>query len=400
MQLDLFYEDKNDVVLEELYEAYLDCRKNKRNKLSSLEFELNLESNLFSLYDDLITSSYEFRPSTVFMVEKPVKREIFAANFRDRIIHHFLINKLNPHFENLFLDNSYACRVGKGTHYGIEKVRLNMEKVSEGYTLEAWILKLDIKGFFMHINRGILKKRLIKYIEEVYKSEDKPLVMSLLNKIVSLDPAENCYVKGNKKEWLGLPRDKSIFHSPKGCGLPIGNLTSQVFANFYLHLLDEFVVNTIGVKEYGRYVDDFVLVHKDKEYLKECLARIKTFLTEDLELTLHPKKIYLQKVEKGVPYLGVFIRPGRIYCGNRMKAGFYDSIVKYNKLLKSQGISDDLIENFISSLNSYLGMMSHYDTYKIRRKLLSKNLAPYWWGYVAVTNIGTKFVRIRRRKAA
>ena len=397
VQYQLFYEDKDGSILDDLYDAYLDCRRNKRNKISALKFELNLETNLFLLYDDLMSSNYCFSPCNVFMVKKPVQREIFAADFRDRIVHHFLINKLNPYFEKLFVNGSFACRVGKGTHYGINTIRKNLKMVTQNFTEEAWVLKLDIKGFFMHINRTKLSNRLETFVGAHYEGSDKQLVMQLLREVAELNPSLNCIVRGDQKEWVGLPNDKSLFHSPAGCGLPIGSLTSQVFANFYLHSLDEYVIHTLGVHEYGRYVDDFVLVHKSKEYLKECLVRIKAFLYEELDLTLHPKKIYFQKADKGIPFLGVFIRPKRIYCGKRMKSGFYDSMMKYNSLLKSN-LCDDLVTEFISSMNSYLGMMSHFESYNLRKKMISKNLDPQWWRYVALTSSSTKFVR--RRKSA
>lgn len=400
MQLSLFYTDLEDQLLIELFEAYFDCRKNKRNKISSLGFEKNFERKIFKLYEDLINGQYVIGKSVAFMVTKPVKREVFAADFRDRVIHHFLINKLNSKFESLFHPNSFACRKFKGTHYGIRTVKSDIEKVSENYTKEAYLLKLDIKGYFMHIDRKILNRRLVNFINDRYEGDEKELILRLASLIVTHDSTNNCYVKGTCSEWKGLPRDKSLFHSPENCGIPIGNLTSQVFANFYLHSLDMYITENLGISAYGRYVDDFYMISRNKEYLKSVIPKIKSFLKSDLGLTLHPKKVYLQEVKNGVPFLGTFIKPGRIYIGNRIKAGFYDSIKKQNTIIKkysSQKIAptQNDLETFISTMNSYLGLMQHFSTFRFREKMLNKYLAPEWNAYVYVDKDLIKFTTIK-----
>jgi RNA-directed DNA polymerase len=396
MQLSLFYEDTDDELLKDLFTAYFNCRKNKRNKNSSLEFEKHFESNVFKLYDDVITGRYKLSSSIAFVVTKPVRREVFAADFRDRVIHHFLIDKLNSIFETLFHPNSFACRVSKGTHYGIRSVREDMERVSDNYTKEAWLLKLDVKGFFMHINRDILNRRLMKLIFENYKEKDKELIMRLVSMIVTHDSTSLCVVKGAPSDWVGLPPDKSLFHSPENCGIPIGNLTSQVFANFYLHSLDMFVTQDLGIGAYGRYVDDFYMISRDKEYLKLIIPKIKHFLRSDLCLTLHPKKIYLQEVKHGVPFLGTYIKPGRTYVGNRIKSGFYESIQAQNIVIRAicrnnSTPSEENFEQFISTMNSYLGLMRHFSTFRLRERMLNKYLSRLWYRFVTVDQNINKF---------
>jgi RNA-directed DNA polymerase len=241
MQLELFNNIDYPQLTEELFGAYFDCRKNKRNTLNALKFEKHLEQNVFKLIDDIYQGKYRLGRSIAFIVNKPVKREIFAADFRDRVVHHWLINKLNPLFENIFIEDSYACRVSKGTHYGVQRADTFIKACSENYSNDCYILKLDIQGFFMHINRNLLFGMLERFIHQYYTMPDKELVLEITRKIIFNHPIQNCIVKGHKKDWEGLPKNKSLFHSPANCGLPIGNLTSQVFANFYMHQFDAYV---------------------------------------------------------------------------------------------------------------------------------------------------------------
>lgn len=199
MQLDLFGHIDYQQLTEELFSAYFDCRKNKRNTLNVLKFEKHLEQNVFKLIDDIYKGNYQLGRSIAFIVNKPVKREIFAADFRDRVVHHWLINKLNPLFENLFIQDSYACRVGKGTHYGVKRADSFIKVCSENYTKDCYILKLDILGFFMHINRNLLLTMLEKFIHQYYTQPDKALVLEITQKIIFNQPTQNCIIKGNKK---------------------------------------------------------------------------------------------------------------------------------------------------------------------------------------------------------
>ncbi|MBA7548035.1 hypothetical protein ES705_40481 [subsurface metagenome] len=233
---------------------------------------MDYENNLIQLCEEINNYSYKIGNSIAFIVNKPVKREIFAADFRDRVVHHLIINKLNPLFEKQFIYDSYSCRVGKGTHFGIKKVDRFIRRCSQNYTKDCYVLKLYIQGFFMHINKKILFDKLEKIIKAKYHQSDKELIIELCSKVVFNDPTENCIVKGKHSDWKGLPKSKSLFHTGKDFGLPIGNLTSQVLANFYMDSFDHFVKHNLKIRYYGRYVDDFVIVHNEKEYLKSLIS--------------------------------------------------------------------------------------------------------------------------------
>lgn len=154
--------------LSELFEAYYECRRNKRGTANALAFELDYESNLLALYEEIQNGIYKIGKSIAFIMDKPVKREIFAGDFRDRIIHHYIIHKLNPTFEKVFIHDSYSCREEKGTLFGIKRVDSFIRGASENYTRDAYILKLDIEGFFMNIDRTILLSQIRRIIDTNY----------------------------------------------------------------------------------------------------------------------------------------------------------------------------------------------------------------------------------------
>jgi retron-type reverse transcriptase len=367
-----------------LFQAYFDARKNKRNTINALAFEKHLEANLFALASEIIERKYAPKPSICFIVDKPVKREIFAADFRDRVIHHFIYNYISPIFEKTFINDSYSCRKGKGTHYGIKRIDHFIRSCSQNYSKDCYILKLDIKGYFMAMNKSLLydkvKNELIRTKKKL--GFDLELVLYLIEKTIFNDPKVNCIIKGKKEDWSGLPQTKSLFHAQPNCGLPIGNLTSQLFGNIYMNEFDHWVKKELGIKHYGRYVDDFVLIHESKDYLQSVIPKLSDFLLSTLQLTLHPDKIYLQHYSKGVKYLGAVIKPHKTYIANRTKGNFYNAIEKQNQIARDHKPTKEEQQAFQSSMNSYLGIMKHYKSYKLRKTMIFKNLSGWWRNYV------------------
>lgn len=382
-QLNLFAELDKEKLIFDLFKAYYDARKNKRNKPSQLAFEKHLEANVFALADEIINYNYTPKPSICFVVNKPVKREIFAADFRDRVVHHFIYNYISPIFEKTFINDSYSCRIDKGTHYGIKRIDKFIRSCSQNYSKNCYILKLDIKGYFMAMNKNILfdkiKSGLIKFKHKI--NFDLPLIVYLIEKTIFNDPTQNCIIKGKMEDWAGLPQTKSLFYAQHNCGLPIGNLTSQLFGNIYMNEFDHWIKKELHIKYYGRYVDDFILIHESKDYLQSVIPKLSNFLLSTLQLTLHPNKIYLQHYSKGVKFLGAVIKPNRIYIANRTKGNFYAAIEKQNKIARDHKPSKEEQKAFQSSTNSYLGIMKHYKTYKIRKKYIHKEVSGWWFNY-------------------
>lgn len=368
--------------LESLFQAYFDCRKNKRNTINALRFETDYEYNLIALCDELNSNTWHPGRSIAFIINKPVKREIFAADFRDRVVHHWLINQLNPLFEKTFIYDSYASRKGRGAHMGIARAAQFIRKCSLNYQRDCYVLKLDIMSFFIRINRRILWERLRCFIEARYHSSDKVLILEIACKVIQNEPTSHCFIKGKRRDWQDFPKDKSLFYARDHCGLPIGNLTSQVVANFYLNPFDHFIKHDLGVRFYGRYVDDFILVHEDKTFLKSLIPKIEGFLREELELELHPRKRYLQHYCKGIPFLGVILKPHCIYAGRRIKGNFYEAIARHNMVIKDHKPTKEEQMAFLCSINSYLGILSHYQTHRLRKSMLKKHLSIWWWNLV------------------
>ena len=373
------------ILLKDLFQAYYEARRNKRGTINALKFEMEMEKNIFELRDELIERRYRISPSTCFINFKPVKREIFAADFRDRIAHHLVYNWISPIFEKRFIFDSYSCRVGKGTSFGIKRLGHFIRSCSENYQKDCWILKLDIKGYFMAMDRNILYKKTVDILEKRRNSADFDIdfILYLLRVIVFNDPTKNCVVRGKKENWLGLPKSKSLFFAGKDIGFPIGNLTSQLFGNIYLDELDHFAKEKLGLKYYGRYVDDIVIVHGSKAYLKQIIGKIKIFVYQ-IGLKIHEGKVYLQHFKKGVLFLGAFIKPFRIYAGRRIKGGFFKKIREWNHLLTEKGkLEKPEIALILASANSYLGIMKNYNTFLLRKKILN-GLNPGFWKYFLI----------------
>jgi len=394
MQQTLFNVIDTDKLTLDMFQAYYDARKNKRNTHNALAFEKHLEANVFALCEEVFNKTYQPRPSICFVVNKPVKREIFAADFRDRIIHHLIYNYISPIFEHTFINDSYSCRRGKGTHYGIKRIDHFIRSCSRNYSQDCYVLKLDIKGYFMAMNKKLLYNKIKdELLGKLYKADfEYSIVIYLIEKTLFNDPTQGCKIKGRKADWQGLPPSKSLFHAKPHCGLPIGNLTSQLFGNIYMNAFDHWVKQTLGIKYYGRYVDDFVLIHPNKEYLKSCIPVIRTYLKKELKFELHPSKIHFQHYSKGVQYLGAVIKPHRTYIARRTTGNFFASMAQHNTKIREQKPDKETLKAFLSSMNSYLGIMKHHKTYKLRKAMIFKHLSAWWWNYAYLKGGIMKFV--------
>jgi hypothetical protein len=380
-----------DLLKTDLFKAYYDARKHKRNTVNQLKFEINFEHELFLLYDEIVKRNYKPRSSICFVVDVPVKREIFAADFRDRVIHHLICGYIDPVLEDIFIEDSYSCRKGKGTLYGIKRINGFIRECSENYTRDCYILKLDIRGYFMNIDKHILTALLNELltgerIERVYRDKPQPdwdTIRYLINEIIYQNVKQDCIVKGTGSDWEGLPLSKSLFNNPPHKGLPIGNLTSQLFSNVYMHPFDDYIKSKPDVKYYGRYVDDFVIVHRDKDFLKKLIPLIKDFLETNLHLELHPKKIYLQHYTKGVVFLGAIIKPYRMYAAKRTTAHFKRILHSYNYSMVGEELPDkNKLLKMRDTVNSYLGIMRHFNSYNLKKKfLLDKPNVLFKYGY-------------------
>lgn len=389
-------QSRDNQLLHDLFRAYYDARKNKRSTANALSFEVDLEANIFSLYEDIVNRRYAISPSICFVVTKPVKREIFAGSFRDRVVHHLLFNYLNPIFEKHFIKDSYSCRIGKGTSYGIARAAHFMRSCSRNQQTDCWMLKLDISGYFMSMDKEILHAQLKKKLEKLKGVPfDRDMVLSVLRVVIFHDASRHCRIKGKREDWVGLPKSKSLFFAKKGKGFPIGNLTSQLFGNIYLDEFDHWMRRKYrGCARYGRYVDDMIFVVKSKRTTGNIIEDAEAFLTERLMLELHPKKIYLQHCSKGVAFLGVFIKPFRVYAGRRAKSNFYAAAARWSaRIAHGEAMGKGEVEQCLCCLNSYLGIMRHLRTFALRRKIMASLSSPAFREYFRLDENCTKVMR-------
>lgn len=375
--MDLFglaKQQNDEKLLSDMFIAYRDARKNKRNKKTSLEFEFTHESKIIALYKQIIKRKYEPLPSTAFIKTHPVVREVFAASFQDRIIHHLIYNYINHIFEDEFINDSYSCRIGKGTLYGVNRIFHFIDECSEHYKTDTYILKLDIKGYFYNINKNILYKTIKEtLLKNRHKLKiDFDTLDYLIYTTIFNDSTKNVKIFNDSRNWAKLPKDKSLFYTKKEHGLPIGNLTSQLFSNIYMNIFDQYVIKELKIEFYGRYVDDSIYIHKDKQYLLSVIPKIKQFLKQNLNLTIHPKKIYIQHFSKGVQFLGSYIKPNVKYIARRTKGNFHKLIFQINSdFLKYKNDAKYLIR-VRTQINSYLGIMIHFSSFKLRMKTLAR----------------------------
>ncbi len=375
-----------DTLLEDLMRAYLRARRRKRNSPDQLRFEMDLEENIMELYIQLRNREYRPGPSACFIAENPpVRREIFAANFRDRVVHHLVCGYIGPLFESTFVADTYASIPGRGTRFGIERLQQHARLCSADYTRPCYVLKLDIESYFMHIDRQILydtiERTMLRMADTPAPDDgrrwgvrlDYDLLLPLLREIIFDDPTQHCILLGGRDRGGGLPPGKSLFTAPPGCGLPVGNLTSQLFSNIYLDGLDRFVQQTLGHTHYGRYVDDFYILHPDRELLKRHIREIDTYLRENLRLNLHPRKVYLQEFSRGVAFLGAVVKPHRSYISNRTRAHFVELLGFFGAHLRANPQPSGRFLTYMqSAINAYLGCMRPYKCWKIKQKLLPR----------------------------
>lgn len=358
--------EKEYVTIEEVYAAYYDCCKHKGSTPGCIEYQMNYIANNYQLYVELNSMSYEISKSKAFCVTRPKLREVFCADFRDRIIHHLLAIKFTDILEGEMTDKAYACRNGKGTGYGIADVKKQIKRVSENYTKEAWILRGDLQGFFMSINRSLLYGLLEKAIRKKYHGSDIEWWLWLWKKVVLHDPTKNCVRVGDLSLWEKLSANKSLFTCGEGKGLPIGNLPSQLLANLLLSQFDKLMIERVGKDGgYGRYVDDFLVISRDEKLLLNILQEARNYLLEELGLTLHPHKVSLQRAASGVRFTGVLIRPGRVLPNPRTIEHLYDVIDRFGMVPNPEG---EVLQRYASRTNSLMGMLAHCNTYNIRRK--------------------------------
>ena len=283
-------------------QAWLDCRRTKRNSASALAFEQHAERNLGQLFDELQAGTYRPGRSICFVVTRPKPREVWAAAFPDRIVHHLLYNRIAPRFHASFVAGSSACIPGRGTLYAATRLAHDVRSVTQNWSRPASYLKCDLANFFVAIDKHVLFEQLCRRVHE-------PWWRDLTRLVLFHDPRVDVDVRSPPALLARVAPHKSLFNAPADTGLPIGNLSSQFFANVFLDDLDQFAKHRLQARRYVRYVDDFVLLHESPQWLHQAHQRIAEFLPEQLHAQLNPRKTILQPVERGIDFVGHVIKP-------------------------------------------------------------------------------------------
>lgn len=328
------------ISIENIFQAWIEFRRGKRKRADIQLFERNLEDNLFSLYQQLKNKTYQHGFYESFYVHDPKMRHIHKAQVKDRIVHHLLYKFLYGLFDNTFIYDSYSCRLGKGTHKAVKRLEEFTRIVSKNYTRQCWALKCDIKKFFATVDHKVLLDLLEK------KVVDRDIIL-LLSEII-----------GSFNSEYG-----------KGKGIPLGNLTSQVFANIYLSELDQFVKHKLKVKYYLRYADDFLILSTNKERLFQYINPIEKFLKEKLKFELHPEKIIIRRLDWGIDFLGYAVLPYYRLLRTKTKRRIIKKIKMKVKDSQNGKISET---SFNQTLQSYLGFLKHVNTYKLTQRLKNR----------------------------
>lgn len=339
---------------ETILEAYLDCRKRKRSTVGATEFELNYVHNLVELMNEVNSRQYRIGKSICFVVRYPRYREVFAGEFRDRVVHHYIALRLEPLFERIFCGRTCNCRKGKGQLAGVTQLAEDIREESENYTKDAYVMKVDLKGFFMSIIKSKLAKMIDDFIVAHYEGDDKEDLRWLCNLVIMHRPELNCERRSPLWMWNFIPKEKSLFTNGEDRGIAIGNLFAQLFANFLLNTID-WKIDAVCVR-HNRYVDDISFVSKDKEKLLSTIPMLRTELG----------KLGLRLNEKFSMYKGA---NDAINAENRraMQAefGLYKSQVDADfGLYKNQRDQYDALQAKFSDLDKKVAVMEALTPYK------------------------------------
>ena len=320
------------ISVENLFTAWHEFLSGKKKKMDVQKFGMHLSDNILQLHEQLANLKYTHGGYTAFNISDPKPRNIHKANVRDRVLHHAIYRKLYPFFDRVFIANSYSCRNSKGTHKALQQFKKFCLKASSNNTKTIWILKCDIKKFFASIDHSRLMEILDSYIPDRN-------IQTLLREVI-----------------------ESFNYDRNDKGLPLGNLTSQLFCNVYMNEFDQFVKHRLKAKYYIRYADDFVFLSASKDWLLSILPQISDFLNDSLRLLLHPDKVHIKSLASGVDFLGWVNFPHHRVLRNTSKKRMLKRIYKKPK-------------NEV--LQSYLGLTSHGNSHNLQQEVLN------WYGLLS-----------------
>lgn len=337
--------------------SYQKARLCKRFNDTILRFGFFLEGNLLRLQRELKSGEYAPSSYVCFTILDPKVRRVAAPAFRDRVVQHALVSQIEPLFEKRFIYDSYACRKGKGTHFGMQRVKKFLAGVRSffGGKKEIYCLRMDIEKFFASVSWDIL-------LTLIFQQVTCPKTRELIRKIMT---QHRCFDTHNRP--IAPPAD--IVCPKERRGLPIGNLTSQLFANIYLNELDHFAKETLRIRWYARYMDDFLIIHQDKKYLHKTKHDIEAFLKQTLKLRLKKEKVVVSNVSSGVPFVGYRIFYDHVLIRGSTLLRMQRKLRKRRKDRKNGYISRRVFKTGLASIDGHL---RYADSFNLSQKLLHR----------------------------
>lgn len=370
-------------IRDDLNVAYLDARRFKRSTLAQLEFEEYQEVSLEGLVNALVTRTYKPLPAFCFITFDPVQREVFASQFPDRVVQHMLYNYLAPFFERLFIHDTYSCRLGMGTDYGVKRYCHHIRSVTDNYTKEAWILMVDLSGYFMSIDKKLLFDTIMyelrtkadrisdNHVQTWGEKLDIDFCEYLLHCFLDRNPAKDRIKLGKPSNWVGLPKNKQLEFSDEGIGVVIGDIISQLFSNINLNLTDQWAKRRMMLEHWGHYVDDHFVMSQDLDLLNRLKDEILPVAFKEIaHVNVHPRKCHIVPADGATQFLGAYIKKGFMLPRQRTVDKFVMKMQQreYQLMIDTPTLQDLL--DIRASVNSYLGILSHYKSFNLRKKYI------------------------------
>lgn len=328
MKIEFTHKFEDIISVENLLESWREFIRGKRDRKDVQEYYKNLMDNILGLHQDLKNHTYKHGGYQAFNICDPKPRNIHKATVRDRLLHHAIYRILYPFFDRVFASDSFSCRNEKGTHRAVNRFRYMGRNASKNNSTNCWVLKCDIRKFFANIDQQILLNIISEHIGDLY-------ILRLLKEILI-----------------------SFFSGRSGVGLPLGNLTSQLFVNIYMNEFDQFMKHKLKAKYYIRYADDFVVLSEDQDWLLHILPKIGGFLSEELGLALHPDKVFIKTWSSGVDFLGWVNFPNHRVLRTTTKKRMFRNLEVNNKP---------------EVASSYLGLLSHGNANKLKQKVIHQS---------------------------
>ena len=363
------------VTLEDMYTVYYLARKNKRRSKDAVDFEINLEANLYRLVESINECTYRADGNYAFISTYPQPREIFGSELGARLVQWYILWRIAPILERELSDSLYSNRKGRGLDAAVNKVYQDILQVSRHYSRDAYIIQWDLQCYYPDADCTIACRQMQQLVERHYEGDDKDSLLWMILISIHANPQKHFYRKSPLRAWDLLPPNKSLLNKPEGKGGVIGFLIWQTAMNLYLNDIDHWAADELGL-HYTRYADDTLIVVQNKE---AALTLTPLFRQKYAEVgcTLHPRKFYCQHVSKGVRYLGVHIKYERLYISNRVMRKALAQIHHYNRIR----CKEKAAQRFMACVNSYLGRMKHRNEFRSACKLWQA-VSPQWHRYL------------------